>query len=95
MSVDGRPRMLCVDDEKNVLEGLTRTLRNLYSVETALGGAQGIEVLKANGPFAVVISDLQMPNMSGIEFLTAARQIAPDTVRVLLTVIGPAFLYQL
>jgi len=80
-----RPRILCVDDEQNVLEGLTRTLRNLYSVETAVGGAQGLQVLKSNGPFAVVISDLGMPGMSGVEFLTAARQVVPDSVRVLLT----------
>jgi response regulator RpfG family c-di-GMP phosphodiesterase len=85
MTKDVRPRILCVDDEQNVLEGLTRTLRSLYSVETALGGAQGLEVLKANGPFAVVISDLRMPGMSGVELLSAARQVAPDSVRVLLT----------
>jgi len=43
------PRILCVDDEKNVLEGLTRTLRSLYEVETAVGGAQGLERLKNAG----------------------------------------------
>jgi CheY-like chemotaxis protein len=80
-----RPRILCVDDEKNVLEGLSRTLRALYSVETAVGGSQGIEVLKAKGPFVVVVSDLRMPGMSGVEFLSHVRRIAPDTVRVLLT----------
>lgn len=40
------PRILCVDDEKNVLEGLARTLRSLYVVETAVGGTQGLEKLK-------------------------------------------------
>jgi len=80
-----RPRILCVDDEKNVLEGLSRTLRALYSVETAVGGSQGIEVLKTKGPFVVVVSDLRMPGMSGVEFLSHVRRIAPDTVRVLLT----------
>lgn len=83
-----RPRILCVDDEQNVLEGLTRTLRNLYSVETALGGEQGIEKLKSSGPFAVVTSDLRMPQMNGVEFLSRARYVSPDTVRVLLTGYG-------
>jgi response regulator RpfG family c-di-GMP phosphodiesterase len=80
-----RPRILCVDDEKNVLEGLTRTLRSLYDVETAVGGAQGVETLEAKGPFAIVTSDLRMPQMTGVQFLKRAREIAPDTVRVLLT----------
>jgi response regulator RpfG family c-di-GMP phosphodiesterase len=83
-----RPRILCVDDEQNVLEGLTRTLRSLYSVETAVGGEQGLEKLKSSGPFAVVTSDLRMPKMSGVEFLTLARNSAPDTVRILLTGYG-------
>lgn len=80
-----RPRVLCVDDEKNVLEGLNRTLRSLYHVEMAIGGTQGIEALKAKGPFAVVISDLRMPQMTGIQFLKEARRLSPDTVRILLT----------
>ncbi|HTZ72589.1 MAG TPA: HD domain-containing phosphohydrolase [Candidatus Aquilonibacter sp.] len=80
-----RPRILCIDDEKNVLEGLTRTLRSLYDVETAIGGMQGIEALKTKGPFVIVMSDLRMPQMNGVQFLRQARQIAPDSVRVLLT----------
>lgn len=78
-------RILCVDDERNVLDGLARTLRGFYSVETAVGGAPGVQILRTKGPFAVVISDLSMPEMTGIEFLARVRLIAPDTVRVLLT----------
>jgi len=85
MSNGQRPRILCVDDEKNVLDGLSRTLRGSYSVETAVGGPEGIECLRALGPFTTVVSDLRMPGMTGIEFLSRARLIAPDTVRVLLT----------
>lgn len=79
------PRILCVDDEQNILDGLTRTLRNTFSVETALGGQAGLDMLKAAEPFAVIMSDFRMPNMSGAEFLAAAREIMPDSVRVLLT----------
>jgi response regulator RpfG family c-di-GMP phosphodiesterase len=88
MTVDERPRVLCVDDESNVLEGLTRTLRGLFSIETAVGGAPGLEAIKSRGPFAVVTSDFRMPGMSGVEFLAAARQLSPDTTRVLLTGYG-------
>lgn len=80
-----RPRILCVDDEKNVLEGLARTLRALYSVETAVGGVRGLDILRSKGPFVAVTSDLRMPGMNGVEFLSRARLIAPDTVRLLLT----------
>ena len=79
------PRILCVDDEKNVLDGLTRTLRGLYEVETAVGAAQGLETLNARSTFAVVVSDLRMPHMTGVQFLREVRHISPDSVRVLLT----------
>jgi response regulator RpfG family c-di-GMP phosphodiesterase len=85
MTAESLPRVLCVDDEQNILDGLTRSLRNAFSVETALGGEAGLALLKTKEPFAVIVSDFRMPHMSGAEFLAAARQIAPDSVRVLLT----------
>lgn len=85
MYEDPRPRVLCVDDEPNVLEGLARTLRSLFIVETAVGGSRGLDVLQGQGPFTIVVSDLRMPRMSGVEFLSRAKELAPDTVRVLLT----------
>jgi response regulator RpfG family c-di-GMP phosphodiesterase len=85
MSEDPRPRILCVDDERNVLDGLARTLRSLFVVETANGGKEGLEYLTTKGPFAIVTSDLRMPVMDGIEFLSRVRDLSPATVRVLLT----------
>lgn len=85
MYEDPRPRVLCVDDEPNVLEGLARTLRSLFIVETAVGGGRGLDVLREQGPFTIVMSDLRMPRMTGVEFLAKAREMAPDSVRVLLT----------
>jgi len=79
------PRVLCVDDEPNVLSGLRRCLRGHFAVTTAVGGAAGLEALRAEGPFAVVVSDLRMPGMDGVAFLSRVRALAPDTVRVLLT----------
>jgi response regulator RpfG family c-di-GMP phosphodiesterase len=85
MYEDPRPKVLCVDDEPNVLEGLARTLRSLFIVETAVGGSRGLDVLREQAPFTMVVSDLRMPRMTGVEFLAKAREMAPDTVRVLLT----------
>jgi response regulator RpfG family c-di-GMP phosphodiesterase len=79
------PRILCVDDEPNVLDGLRRSLRGHFAVETGVGGAAGLERLRAAGPFSVIVSDYQMPHMNGAEFLAAARRKAPGTTRVLLT----------
>lgn len=79
------PRVLCVDDEPHVLGGLTRVLRRDYNVTTAVGGAAGIDALLHDGPFAVVVSDMRMPGVDGVAVLSRAREVAPHTVRVLLT----------
>ena len=83
--VNGCSRVLCVDDEPNVLEGLERTLFEHFEVSTASSGARGLEAIASDGPFAVVVSDMRMPEMNGAAFLARVRQAAPDTVRVLLT----------
>jgi CheY-like chemotaxis protein len=80
-----RPKILCVDDEPAVLEGLGLHLRRRFEVLTAPGGAQGLEILKSDPQVVVVMSDMRMPGMDGATFLSRARQIAPDTVRLLLS----------
>lgn len=80
-----RPRLLCLDDEPALLEGIERHLRKRYEVFTCTNGQQALEMLIARGPFAVVISDMRMPLMNGAVFLAKARELAPDTVRILLT----------
>ncbi len=78
-------RILCVDDEPNVLEGLTRTLGFDFEVHTTESGKTGLVVLEREGPFPVVVSDMRMPEMDGATFLKHVREKAPDTTRVLLT----------
>ncbi|MCA9592984.1 MAG: response regulator, partial [Myxococcales bacterium] len=78
-------RILLVDDEPLVLEGLARQLGWEFEVSTAPSGARALELVQSEGPFAVVISDMRMPNMDGAEFLERARALDPDMVRVLLT----------
>ncbi len=80
-----KARVLCVDDEVNVLEGLTRHLRRNFDVEIAVGGQAGIAALKERGPFAVLMSDLRMPGVDGVALLKQAREISPSCVRMLLT----------
>lgn len=82
---DQRFKILCVDDEPQVLDGLTLHLRRSFEVHTAAGGAAGLELMAAEGPFAVVLSDMRMPGMDGAEFLAEVRRRHPDAVRMLLT----------
>jgi response regulator RpfG family c-di-GMP phosphodiesterase len=78
-------RILLVDDDRNILSAYRRSLRNDFQVETAEGGQAGLEALRANGPFAVVVSDLRMPEMDGNRFLREVRETWPETVRMMLT----------
>lgn len=78
-------KILMVDDEPLVLAGYRRLLRNYFKVHTATGAQDGFKLLEDNGHFAVVIADYLMPGIDGLEFLLKARQIAPDTVRIMLT----------
>jgi DNA-binding NtrC family response regulator len=79
-----RPRILCVDDEPELLAALTLNLRRRFEVVTASTAADGLELIK-DKPFAAVMSDLRMPHMDGATFLAACRDLAPHTVRLLLT----------
>lgn len=85
MSDDERARLLCVDDDANVLAALDRQLRHRYALVLGHGPVAGLERLRDQGPFAVIVSDLHMPGMDGRAFLAAAREIAPHAVGVLLT----------
>jgi len=78
-------KILCVDDESNVLEAFQRALRRQFHIDTALGGTEGLEAIANCGPYAVVVSDMRMPRMDGIQFLSRVREQAPDTVRIMLT----------
>jgi len=78
-------RILCVDDEPNILQAMERQFRKQFEIHTAVGPVLGLEAIAKDGPFAVVVSDLRMPVMDGVEFLTRVRAASPDTVRVMLT----------
>jgi len=77
--------ILCVDDDENILKGFRRQLRGQFELETATSGQEGLELFKRKGPFAVVVSDMRMPMMDGIEFLSRVREANPDSVRIMLT----------
>ena len=78
-------KILCVDDEENVLRAFERNLRLHFEIETAVGPVAGLSAIAQRGPYAVVISDLRMPGMDGIQFLSEVRKQSPDSVRLVLS----------
>ena len=78
-------KILCVDDDANILASYQRSLRKQFNLDTAQGGAAALETMAVGGPYAVIISDMTMPGMNGIQFLARAKEAAPNSVRMMLT----------
>ncbi len=81
----GVPRVLFVDDDDNLLQGVRRQLRREFDIELAVGPEAGLIAVRERGPFAVVMSDMQMPGMNGVEFFVQLHELDRDAVRIMLT----------
>ncbi len=77
-------KILFVDDEPEVLNGYKRSLHREFEIDTASSGADAIARL-SDCPYAVVVSDMRMPGMDGIQLLSRVHKVSPNTVRVMLT----------
>ena len=77
--------ILCVDDEVNILSSLKRMLSLAgYEVLTANSGDEGLKILQ-DSPVDIIISDMRMPGMNGVQFLQKAKEIKPNAIKILLT----------
>lgn len=77
--------LLLVDDEEHILASLKRLLRrDGYTIVTACGAAEGLKRL-AECDVDVIVSDQRMPGMTGVEFLRRAKELYPDTIRMVLS----------
>ena len=85
MTGQNLPRVICVDDEARVLEGLVLHLRRDFDVHTALGGEKALQKLKEIHGAAVIVSDMRMPGMDGAQLLKQVMKTYPETTRILLT----------
>ncbi|MCD6570076.1 MAG: response regulator [Deltaproteobacteria bacterium] len=84
--MDEQIKILCVDDEENVLRALKRLfLDDDYEILTCTSGNEGLEILEGTAPIQVIISDYRMPGMDGVDFLKEVRKKWPDTVRIVLS----------
>lgn len=80
-----KPRVLFVDDELRLLEGIAVLLRKDYDVEIAPSGSDALRKLAELKNLAVVVSDFRMPQMDGATFLHEVMERAPSATRILLT----------
>jgi CheY-like chemotaxis protein len=83
---DGKERILIVDDDQSLLALLTRTLaRSGYEVVSATDGFQALEAIQAPPGFSVMLTDLYMPGMSGVELIQRAAEIDPAMEVIVIT----------
>lgn len=78
-------KVLFVDDEPKILEAYRRTLRKEFKVVPAEGGKKALELMENEEPFPVIVSDMNMPEMNGVQFLAEAKKRYPQSIRIMLT----------
>jgi len=83
-----KPKLLCVDDEPHVVDGLAVHLRKRYEVSTSTRPRDVVDRVRGGERFDVIVSDLRMPDVDGVHLLREIREIAPNTARILLTGYG-------
>ncbi|MBV9240835.1 MAG: response regulator, partial [Acidobacteria bacterium] len=79
-----RPEILIVDDEEGVRSLLGELLSNTYSCLTAESGERAIQLLREHRP-AVVISDVNMPGISGLDLIPLVREMSPESVVMMIS----------
>ncbi|MEP6501794.1 MAG: EAL domain-containing protein [Betaproteobacteria bacterium] len=83
--VERQRTLLLVDDEENILASLRRSLRRGgYRIITALSALEGLQRLAEN-EVDVIVSDQRMPGLTGVEFLRRAKELYPETIRMVLS----------
>lgn len=80
-------KILFVDDEPGVLEGFRRLLHKEFSLDTAVSARDALAAIASaeQDPYAVIVSDMRMPEMDGVQFLSRVRIVSGDSVRIALT----------
>lgn len=78
-------RVLCVDDEDSILKSLRRLLAcEPYTIDLVSSGKQALEMIETH-PYAVLVTDQRMPNMSGLQLVQHFKAKSPATVRIMLS----------
>jgi CheY-like chemotaxis protein len=80
-----KPNILYIDDEDINFILFEANFESTFNIHTATSGEKGLEILRASKDIKLVICDLKMPNMNGLEFISLAKSEFPDTLYILLT----------
>jgi len=78
-------KILFVDDDPNFLAAVERTLRKQFVFDTATSGQAALALLASSGPYAVIVSDIGMPGMNGVELIAKVTASFPTVIQVVLT----------
>ncbi len=82
--MSGKPRVLIIDDKESMLKMLATLLEGNYDVQTAGAGSEGVDLFRRR-PADVVLTDIRMPDMDGMEVLQTIKAAAPQTEVILMT----------
>ena len=85
-----KAKILIIDDEESPRESLRFILKDRYDLTLRETGTRGLEALRTEGPYAAVLLDMKMPDMTGLEVLGQVPEIAPGTPVVMITAITEA-----
>ena len=83
--MDSDVKILIVDDEPNVVQAFQRQLRKKFRVDVATSGPAALNMMETSGPYGVVVSDMRMPGMNGLQLLQRVKQKFPQSIRIMLT----------
>jgi PAS domain S-box-containing protein len=86
-----RRRVMVIDDEPLVAEMLCRTLRRDHEITVESSGKEALRRIAGGARFDAIVTDVMMPNMTGLELLEELRRIAPDQARRLIFLSGGVF----
>lgn len=80
-----KPRIMMVDDEANVLSAYRRSIGRTFELSTFERGADALAELNNNTTYPVIVTDMRMPEMDGLQFVNEARKLTKQSVFVMLT----------
>lgn len=79
------PRILIIDDEVPILKGIKLNLGRAFDLTLANGGEEALKAVEEEESFEVVVSDMRMPGMTGVEVLAKIKSMHPTIQTILLT----------
>lgn len=85
MENDVKSKILCVDDEMDILDTLERTLRRRFQVLLATSAAEALDLIEKNPEIEVIVADHVLGDQNGVDFLVKTQKLLPQTSRVLLS----------